>query len=120
MRRAAILPDDVAAIARNDNIAALAALRYEQAQIIDGRVMNSEAAATILQAVQAHVRALLACAPRPTPARVQPSTVDTAGMTDAEFYAGRRRPSRGDPGDRYGGMASADIWRAARPGRECG
>lgn len=70
-----------------DQITALAALQYDQAQILDGRVMNPAAAAIILQAVQAHVRALAACLPRPTPARAQPTAIDPAAMTDAELYA---------------------------------
>ena len=74
-----------------DNIAALAALRYDQARIVDGRVTSPEAAAVLLQAVQAYVSALLACAPRPKPARVQPSGVDSAAMTDAELYAFYKR-----------------------------
>lgn len=74
-----------------DQIAALAALQYEHAQILDGRVTNPAAAAVILQAVQAHVRALAACLPRPTPARVRPADVDPAAMTDAELYAYYRR-----------------------------
>lgn len=73
-----------------DNIAALAVLQYDQAGILDGRVTNPAAAAVILQAVQAHVRALAACLPRPTPARVRPSA-DTAAMTDAELYAHYKR-----------------------------
>jgi hypothetical protein len=75
----------------HEQIAALAALQYEHAQILDGRVTNPAAAAVILQAVQAHVRALAACLPRPTPARVQPADVDPAAMTDAELYAYYKR-----------------------------
>ncbi|MBM3772820.1 MAG: hypothetical protein FJW27_16320 [Acidimicrobiia bacterium] len=74
-----------------DQIAALAALQYEHAQILDGRVMNPAAAAVIMQAVQAHVRALAACLPRTTPARVQPADVDPVAMTDAELYAYYKR-----------------------------
>jgi hypothetical protein len=74
-----------------EQIAALAALQYDDAQILDGRVMNPAAAAVILQAVQAHVRALAACLPRPTPAHVRPAVVDTATMTDAELYAFYKR-----------------------------
>lgn len=74
-----------------DSIAALAALQFNHAQIVDGRVRNPEAAAILLQAVQAHVRALVACAPRPTPARVQPSAVHTATLTDAELRAHYKR-----------------------------
>jgi hypothetical protein len=74
-----------------DSISALAALRFDHAQILDGRVTNPAAAAIILQAVQAHVCALVACLPRPTPARVQPAGIDTAGMTDAELYAYYKR-----------------------------
>lgn len=73
-----------------DNIAALAALQYDHAQILDGRVMNPAAAASLLQTVETHVRALVACAPRPAPARVRASA-DTAGMTDAELYAYYKR-----------------------------
>ena len=51
-----------------EQIAALAALPYDHAQILDGRVMNPAAAARLLQTVEAHVRALVACTPRPTPA----------------------------------------------------
>ena len=53
-----------------DSVAALAALRFDQAQIVDGRVTNPDAAALILQAVQAHICALVACLPR-TPATVR-------------------------------------------------
>src|SRR5687768_11073311 len=74
-----------------EHIAALAVLRYDQAEILDGRVTSPAAAAIILQAVQAHVRALAACLPRPTPARVQPADVDPAAMTDAELYAYYKR-----------------------------
>jgi hypothetical protein len=65
-------------------------LQYADAQILDGRVMNPAAAASLLQAVETHVRALVACAPRPAPARVLPSA-DTAAMTDAELYAHYKR-----------------------------
>jgi hypothetical protein len=75
-----------------DNVTALAALRYEQAQIVDGHVTDAEAAAVLLLAVQAHVRALLACTPRPKPKPHEPAAVvDTAGMTDAELYAHYKR-----------------------------
>ena len=74
-----------------DTIAALADLRYDQAEILDGRMTNPAAAAVILQAVQAHVRALVTCAPRLTPARVRSANVDTATMTDAERYAYYKR-----------------------------
>jgi hypothetical protein len=74
-----------------DTIAALAALQYAHAQILDGRVTDPQAAALLLQAVQAHVRALVACAPRPMPARVPPVAVDTATMTDAQLYAHYKR-----------------------------
>jgi hypothetical protein len=75
-----------------DQIAALAGLPFEQAQILDGRVTNPAAAACLLQAVETHVRALVACAPRPTPARVQPvAVVDTATLTDVELYAYYKR-----------------------------
>jgi hypothetical protein len=75
----------------HDSISALAALRFDQAHILDGRVTNPAAAAIILQAVQAHVCALVACLPRPTPARAQPVDIDTAGKTTAELYAYYRR-----------------------------
>jgi hypothetical protein len=74
-----------------DTIAALAALQYAHAQILDGRVTDPQAAALLLQAEQAHVRALVACAPRPKPARVPPVAVDTATMTDAQLYANYKR-----------------------------
>jgi hypothetical protein len=74
-----------------DTIAALAALQYAHAQILDGRVTDPHAAAVLLQAVEAHVRALVACAPRPTPARVPPVAVDTATMTDAQLYTHYKR-----------------------------
>lgn len=77
-----------------DNIAALAALRYDQAQITDGRVSNPQAAAILLQAVQVHVHALIACAPRPTPARAQSSPINTATMTDVQLYAYYHGPDR--------------------------
>jgi len=75
-----------------DSVTALATLRYDQAQIIDGRVTDAEAAAVLLLAVQAHVRALLACQPT---ARTRPEitlrVVDTSTMTDAELYAHYKR-----------------------------
>lgn len=74
-----------------DAIAALAVLRYDQAEILDDRVTNPAAAAVILQAVQAHVRALVTCAPRLTLARVRSANVDTATMADAELYAYYKR-----------------------------
>jgi hypothetical protein len=74
-----------------EQIAALAALQYDHAQILDGRVMNPAAAAVILQAVQEHVRVLAACVPRPTSAGVRPAVVDTAAMTDAELYVFYKR-----------------------------
>jgi hypothetical protein len=75
-----------------DNVTALAALRFDQAQIVDGRVTNPDAAALILQAVQAHVCALVACLPRAAAGRVQPAVVvDTAAMTDAELFAYYKR-----------------------------
>ncbi len=78
-----------------ETIAALAVLRYDHAEIRDGLVTNPAAAAVILQSVQAHVRALVACAPRPTPARIHPA-VDTAAMTDAELYASYKRTALGE------------------------
>lgn len=75
-----------------DSVTALAALRFDQAQIVNGRVTNPDAAALILQAVQAHVCALVACLPRARPGRVRPAgVVDTAAMTDAELYAYYKR-----------------------------
>lgn len=71
-----------------DSVTALAALRFDHAQIVNGRVTNPDAAALILQAVQVHVCALVACLPRTTATRVRPAVVvDTAAMTDAELYA---------------------------------
>ena len=75
-----------------DSVTALAALRFDQAQIIDGRVTNPDAPALILQAVQAHVCALVACLPRTPATRIRAAgVVDTAGMTDAELYAYYKR-----------------------------
>lgn len=75
-----------------DNVAALAALQYDHARIVDGRVTDPETAAVLLLAVQAHVRALLACAPRPKAKHADPSAVvDTSTMTDAELYAHYKR-----------------------------
>jgi hypothetical protein len=75
-----------------DNVTALAALRFDAAQIVDGRVTNPDAAALILQAVQAHVCALVACLPRATAGRVRPAVVvDTSAMTDAELFAHYKR-----------------------------
>src|SRR5688572_33349587 len=75
-----------------DSITALSTLRFDQAQIVDGRVMNPDAAALILQAVQAHVCALVACLPRATVGRARPAVVvDMAAMTDAELYAYYKR-----------------------------
>lgn len=75
-----------------DNLTALAALRYEQAQIVNGRATDAEAAAVLLMAVQAHVQALLACQPtaRPKP-EITACVVDTSTMTDAELYAHYKR-----------------------------
>lgn len=75
-----------------DNVAALAALQYDHAAIVDGRVTDAVAAAILLQAVQAHVRALLACTPNPTP-RQSPAIVDTSTITDAQLYAYYKRTS---------------------------
>src|SRR5688572_8279727 len=73
-------------------VTALAAVRFDQAQIVDGRVTNPDAAALILQAVQAHVCALVACLPAAKAGRVRPAgAVDTAGMTDAELFAYYKR-----------------------------
>lgn len=75
-----------------DSVTALAALRFDQAQIVDGRVTNPDAAALILQAVQAHVCALVACLPRTPATRVRVAVVvETAAMTDAELYAYYKR-----------------------------
>jgi hypothetical protein len=74
-----------------DNVTALAALRYEHARIVDGRVTDAEAAAVLLLAVQAHVRALLACTPNPRPAQTDLGAVDTSMMTDAQLYAHYKR-----------------------------
>jgi hypothetical protein len=74
-----------------DNVAALAALQYDHARIVDGRVTDAQAAAILLQAVQAHVRALVACTPNPRPAQTQPAVVDTSTMTDAQLYAYYKR-----------------------------
>lgn len=80
-----------------DNVAALAALQYDHARIIDGRVTDAEAAAVLLLAVQAHVRALLACTPRPKPKSHEPAAVvDTASMTDAELYAHYKRTAHAE------------------------
>ena len=84
------MPTNIARL--RDTITALAAVRFDQAQIVDGRVMNPNAAALILQAVQAHVCALVACVPRPTAGRARPAAVvETAAMTDAELYAHYKR-----------------------------
>jgi hypothetical protein len=74
-----------------DNVTALAALQYDHARIVDGRVTDAEAAAVLLLAVQAHVRALLACTPKPRPAPSEPAAVDTTTMTDAQVYAYHKR-----------------------------
>jgi hypothetical protein len=74
-----------------DNVAALAALQYDHARIVDGRVTDAQAAAVLLLAVQAHVRALLACTPKPRPAHAEPAAVDTSTMTDAQVYAYYKR-----------------------------
>jgi hypothetical protein len=75
-----------------DAVTALAAVRFDHAQIVDGRVTDPDAAALILQAVQAHLRVLVACLPAPKAARVRPAVaVDTAGMTDAELFAYYKR-----------------------------
>jgi hypothetical protein len=75
-----------------DNVTALAALRFDQAQIVDGRVTNPDAAALILQAVQAHVCALVACLPRTPATRIRAAgVVDTAAMTVAELFAFYKR-----------------------------
>jgi hypothetical protein len=75
-----------------DNVTALAALRFDQAQIVDGRVTNPDAAALLLQAVQAHICALVACLPAARVGRARPAdAVDTAAMTDAELFAYYRR-----------------------------
>ena len=80
-----------------DNLDALAALHYDHAHIIDGCVTDPQAAAIILQAVQIHVRALLACIPRPTAARHEsPTTVDTAGMTNTQLYAHFKRTAQAE------------------------
>ncbi len=74
-----------------EQIAALAALPFDRVQIVDGRVTNPEAAARLLQALEVHVRALVNCAPRPTPARIQAAPVDTSAMTHAELFAHYKR-----------------------------
>jgi hypothetical protein len=75
-----------------DSVTALAALRFDQAQIVDGRVTNPDAAALILQAVQAHVCALVACLPAAKVGRARRTdAVDTAAMTDAELFAYYKR-----------------------------
>ena len=75
-----------------DNIAALAALRFDQAQIVDGRVTNPDAAALILQAVQAHVCALVACLPAAKADRAaRTEVVDLPAMTVVERFAYYKR-----------------------------
>jgi hypothetical protein len=74
-----------------DNVAALAALQYDHARIVDGRVTDAQAAAILLQAVQAHVMALIVCIPDPKPARTESTVVDTSTMTDAQLYAHYKR-----------------------------
>jgi hypothetical protein len=75
-----------------DNITALAALRFDHAQIVDGRVTNPDAAALILQAVQAHICALVACLPRTPATRIRAAgVVDRGAMTDAELFAYYKR-----------------------------
>jgi hypothetical protein len=76
-----------------DAVTALAAVRFDQAQIVDGRVMDPDAAALILQAVQAHLRVLVdACLPAPKADRGRAvGPVDTAGMTDAQLFAYYKR-----------------------------
>jgi hypothetical protein len=75
-----------------DAVTALAAVRFDHAQIMDGRVTDPDAAALILQAVQAHLSVLVACLPAPKADRVRPAVaVDTAGMTDAELFAYYKR-----------------------------
>ena len=75
-----------------ERVAALAALRFDQAQIVDGRVTKPDAAALILQAVQAHVCALVACLPAVRAGRARPvDVVDTASMSNAELFAYYKR-----------------------------
>jgi hypothetical protein len=74
-----------------DSVTALAALQYDHARIVDGRVTDAVAAAILLQAVQGHVRALVACAPSPRPIQAEPAAMDTSTMTDAELYAHYKR-----------------------------
>jgi hypothetical protein len=69
-----------------DNVAALAALKYDHARIVDGHVTDAQAAAILLQAVQAYVRALVACTPHPRPTQATPTIVETSTMTDAQLY----------------------------------
>jgi hypothetical protein len=74
-----------------DSVAALAALQYDHARIVDGHVTDAYAAAVLLRAVQVHVRALVACTPSPKPAQAEPAAVDPATMTDAQLYAYYKR-----------------------------
>ena len=75
----------------NDCVTALAALQYDHARIVDGRVTDAQAAAILLQAVQVLVRALMACTPIPRRAPAQSTAVDTSTMTDAQLYAHCKR-----------------------------
>jgi hypothetical protein len=73
-----------------DSVTALAALQFDQAQIVDGRVTNPVAAAVLLQAVEAHVRFLVSVSPEPRPKPI-PAGVDTDRMSDAALYAYYKR-----------------------------
>ena len=76
-----------------DTVTELAALRFDQAQIVDGRVTNPDAAALILHAVQAHVCALIAFLPAAKADRIRPAdaVVDLVAMTVAERFAYYKR-----------------------------
>jgi hypothetical protein len=97
-----------------DSVTALAALQYDHARIVDGRVTDTQAAAILLQAVQAHVRALLACTPHLTPRQASPAIVDMSTITDAQLYAHYKRTSAAEDLRFFlrGGKSAALLARA--------